>query len=193
MANMDKYTDKQETEVKSTKDSGLAEFAKLHKNNEIDWSIIPYIKKASGLKVFAKGVMCYEDAKLAIANGADGIHVSNHGARQLDTTPATIDVLGEVVRAVKELEKPIPVFFDGGVRKGADVLKALAIGADVVFIGRAVLWGLATNGQAGVERVVDILNRELKEAMLATGCMNVEQAKGNKSLIYERPEYIFKL
>ena len=68
---------------------------------------------------------------------------------------------------------PIPVFFDGGVRKGTDVLKALAIGADVVFIGRAVLWGLATAGQVGVERVIDILNRELKEAMIATGCMNV--------------------
>jgi len=82
-------------------------------------------------------------------------------------------VLAEIVRAVKEMEKPIPVFFDGGVRKGTDVLKALAIGADVVFIGRAVLWGLATNGQAGVERVIEILNKELKEAMLATGCMSV--------------------
>ena len=137
--------------------------------------------------------MCYEDAKLAIANGADGIHVSNHGARQLDTTPATIDVLAEVIRAVRESGSQISVFFDGGVRKGTDVLKALAIGADVVFIGRAVLWGLATGGQAGVEQVIDILNRELKEAMLATGCMNVEQARGNKSLIYEKPEYIFKL
>lgn len=146
MANMAKYMGKEETEVKSSKDSGLAEFVKLHKNNEIDWSIIPYIKKVSGLKVFAKGVMCYEDAKLAISNGADGIHVSNHGARQLDTTPATIDVLAEVIRAVREMGAPIPVFFDGGVRKGTDVLKALAIGADVVFIGRAVLWGLATAG-----------------------------------------------
>jgi (S)-2-hydroxy-acid oxidase len=81
MANMAKYMGKEETEVKSSKDSGLAEFVKLHKNNEIDWSIIPYIKQVSGLKVFAKGVMCYEDAKLAISNGADGIHVSNHGAR----------------------------------------------------------------------------------------------------------------
>jgi isopentenyl diphosphate isomerase/L-lactate dehydrogenase-like FMN-dependent dehydrogenase len=91
------------------------------------------------------------------------------------------------------MKSDIPVFFDGGVRKGTDVLKALAIGADVVFIGRAVLWGLATNGQQGVERVVDILNRELKEAMLTTGCMNVNQARGNQSLLYERPEYIFKL
>ena len=137
--------------------------------------------------------MCYEDAKLAIANGADGIHVSNHGARQLDTTPATIEVLEEIVRAVKEMKNPIPVFFDGGVRRGSDVLKALAIGADVVFIGRAVLWGLATNGQVGVEKVINILNQELKEAMLATGCMNIDQAKGNKSLIYDKPEYIFKL
>lgn len=83
--------------------------------------------------------------------------------------------------------------FDGGVRKGTDVLKALAIGADVVFIGRAVLWGLSAGGQVGVEKVIEILNRELKEAMIATGCMNIQQAKGNKSLIYEKPEYIFKL
>ena len=100
----------------------------------------------SGLKVFAKGVMCYEDAILAIQNGADGIHVSNHGARQLDTTPATIDVLPEIVRAVKELNPSIPIYFDGGVRKGTDVLKALAIGADCVYVGRPILYGLATDG-----------------------------------------------
>ena len=111
----------------------------------------------------------------------------------MDTTPATIDVLAEVIRAVKDMKSNIPVFFDGGVRKGTDVLKALALGADVVFVGRAVLWGLATNGQHGVERVIDILNRELKEAMLATGCMNVAEARGNQSLLYEKPEYIFKL
>jgi isopentenyl diphosphate isomerase/L-lactate dehydrogenase-like FMN-dependent dehydrogenase len=81
MANMVKYMAVNETTVKATKDSGLAEYARLHKNNEIGWDIISYIKKVSGLKVFAKGVMCYDDAKLAIANGADGIHCSNHGAR----------------------------------------------------------------------------------------------------------------
>ena len=102
--------------------------------------------------------MCAEDAVLAIKNGADGIYVSNHGARQLDTTPATIDVLSEIVQAVRPLNKYIPIYFDGGVRRGTDVLKALALGADCVFVGRPILWGLATNGQQGVERVLEILN-----------------------------------
>ena len=91
----------------------------------------------------------------------------------MDTTPATIDVLPEIVRAVKDSGRKVPVFFDGGVRRGSDILKALALGADNVFIGRALLWGLAAAGQKGVEDVVRILNEELKEAMLATGCMNI--------------------
>lgn len=91
----------------------------------------------------------------------------------MDTTPATIDVLPEIVKAVKDSGKKVPIFFDGGVRRGSDILKALALGADNVFIGRALLWGLAADGQKGVEDVVRILNEELKEAMLATGCMNI--------------------
>ena len=91
----------------------------------------------------------------------------------MDTTPATIDVLPEIVKAVKDSGRKVPIFFDGGVRRGSDILKALALGADNVFIGRALLWGLAADGQRGVEDVVRILNEELKEAMLATGCMNI--------------------
>lgn len=88
--------------------------------------------------------MCKEDALLAIENGIDAIFVSNHGARQLDTTPATLEVLEEVVEAVKGTN--IEVFFDGGIRRGSDVLKALALGAKGVFIGRPILWGLAAGG-----------------------------------------------
>lgn len=124
---------------------------KKHKNNEIGWDIIPYVKKVSGLPVYAKGVMCAEDVVLAIENGVDGIYVSNHGARQLDTTPATIEVLKEIVDQVEKTCKlkgipKIPVWFDGGVRSGADVLKALALGADIVWVGRPILWGLACEG-----------------------------------------------
>jgi isopentenyl diphosphate isomerase/L-lactate dehydrogenase-like FMN-dependent dehydrogenase len=143
--------------------------------------------------VVAKGVMCYDDAVLAIENGADGIFVSNHGARQLDTTPATIDVLPEIVAAVKNSARKVPIFFDGGIRKGSDAFKAIALGADVVFIGRPVLWGLAVGGQQGVEKVIELMNEELKQCMLTTGCMNINDVRGNTNLIYDKTEHIFKL
>ena len=109
------------------------------------------IKQKSGLPVFAKGIMCREDARLALENGIDGIYVSNHGGRQLDTTPATIEVLEEICQEVSTYcqEKGIakvPVWFDGGIRHGSDVLKALALGADLVWIGRPVVWALACEG-----------------------------------------------
>ena len=107
--------------------------------------------------------MSYEDAVMSLMKGADGIFVSNHGARQLDTTPATIQVLESVMQAIKDSgRKNFPVIFDGGVRTGEDVLKAIALGANLVLIGRPVLYGLACDGQSGVERVLRILNDELK-------------------------------
>ena len=126
--------------------------------------------------------MCAEDAVLAIENGIDGIYVSNHGARQLDTTPATIEVLKEIVDIVEKTCKQkqipkIPVWFDGGVRTGSDVLKALALGADLVWIGRPVPWALACEGQTGVENLIRILNDELKEAMLSCGLHSLQDLK----------------
>ena len=96
--------------------------------------------------VIPKGISNYDDAMLALKNGADGIMVSNHGGRQLDTAPATLDCLPEVVQAVEDHGVKVPIFFDGGVRQGSDVLKAIAMGADAVFIGRPVLYGLAYDG-----------------------------------------------
>ena len=98
------------------------------------------------MPVIAKGVMCAEDAKLAVEHGADAVYVSNHGCRQLDTTPATIEVLPEIAQQVKEMGTNTPIWFDGGVRTGEDAFKAIALGADIVWIGRAVLWGLACQG-----------------------------------------------
>ena len=95
------------------------------------------------LPIILKGIQCAEDAKKAVEIGADAIWVSNHGARQLDTTPASIEVLEECVKAV---QGKIEVYFDGGVERGTDVIKALALGAKCVFIGRPVLWGMAYNG-----------------------------------------------
>jgi len=196
MENMAKYMEQgEETNVKSKGGSGLAEFVKTHKNNEIGWDVVPYMKKVSGLPVWAKGVMCADDARIAIENGVDGIYVSNHGARQLDTTPATIEVLKEIADEVERVckekgIKKVPVWFDGGIRSGSDVLKALALGADLVWIGRGVLWALACEGQTGVENINRILNEELKEAMLRCGCYSLEDIK-KKKILYEKDELLF--
>ncbi len=110
------------------------------------------------MKIILKGIMAPEDAHLAVQHGADAIIVSNHGGRQLDCVPSTIEVLPRIVAAV---DGRIPVLFDGGVRRGSDVFKAIALGADLVLIGRPVVWGLGYKGQEGLEAVVNILEREL--------------------------------
>ena len=196
MANYDKYkqTHGETADIKSSgKDSGLAEYVKNHKDMNIGWDVIPLIKKLSGLPVVAKGIMCAEDAIIALEHGADAIFVSNHGARQLDTTPATIEVLEEVILACQG--KNVEVYFDGGVRRGTDILKALALGAKAVFLGRAVLWGLGAGGQKGVERVLEIMHEELKEAMIQTGCQSVDDIhRLGKALLYKESElYTAKL
>lgn len=197
MQNFAKYVKEgAESNVKGKSGSGLAEFVRQHKDNDIDWSVIKKIKTLSGLPVFAKGIMCKEDARLALENGADGIYVSNHGARQLDTTPATIEILPECVAEVelytkeKGLSKRPDILFDGGVRTGTDILKALAMGADTVWIGRGVLWALACEGQTGVEKIIKLLNDELKEAMLLTGCYNIQDIRKN-NILYDKSELIF--
>ena len=113
----------------------------------------------------------------------------------MDTTPATIEILKEVCEEVektcKEMGiKKVPVWFDGGIRNGSDILKALAYGADIVWIGRAVLWALRCDGQQGVESIIRILNEELKEAMLRCGCYCLDDIKKNK-IIYEKNELLF--
>ena len=198
MGNFAKYENQgQKTDLAhQSEGSGLANFAKHHKANDIDWSIIKYIKANSdGLLVFAKGIMCAEDARLALEAGYDGLYVSNHGARQLDTTPATIEVLREISEEAEKFARETntpkrPVFFDGGVRTGADVLKALALGADLVWIGRPILWALSIGGQRGVENLLRILNEEFKEAMLQCGCMSIADIK-SKNIIYADDELVF--
>ena len=198
MANYSKYLEQgQKQDLKANEEglSGLAAFVKNHKNNEIGWDIIKYIKKESGLLVFAKGIMCKEDARCALENGVDGIYVSNHGARQLDTTPATIEILGEVVNEVELFAKEtkadkVPVWFDGGIRSGADVLKAYALGADLIWIGRPVLWALSCQGQKGVENMLRMLNEEFKEAMLQCGCYDLNDIR-TKNIVYKPEELLF--
>jgi isopentenyl diphosphate isomerase/L-lactate dehydrogenase-like FMN-dependent dehydrogenase len=117
-------------------------------------------------RLLVKGVVTGEDAAVAVEHGADGIVVSNHGGRNEETLRATIDCVPEVVAAV---HGRVPVFVDGGIRRGTDVLKALALGATAVGIGRPQVWGLAAFGQPGVEAVIDILNRELAAIMRQAG------------------------
>jgi 4-hydroxymandelate oxidase len=118
------------------------------------------------MKVFIKGLETREDAALAVKNGADGVIVSNHGGRATETGRGTIEALPEVVEAVGGR---IPIFVDGGFRRGTDVYKALALGATAVGIGRPYIWGMGAFGQQGVERVLDILNNELRLAMVGCG------------------------
>jgi 4-hydroxymandelate oxidase len=133
------------------------------------WYTWDYAEKVRGmLKVpmVAKGILTAEDAKLCIEHGFDAVYVSNHGGRTMDYDPSTLEVLPEIVDAV---QGRIPVMFDSGIRSGSDILKALALGAKAVCIGRGCRWGLAGYGAAGVQRVLEILQGELVMAMAATG------------------------
>ena len=124
-----------------------------------------------------QGVLAPADALLALRNGAAGVIVSNHGGRQLDHSPAALDMLPHVVAAVRGARSPnrtAPVWVDGGVRRGTDVVKALALGADAVLLGRPVLYGLAAGGRAGAARVLALLRRELELAMALCGVARVE-------------------
>ncbi|KAE9982610.1 hypothetical protein BLS_003716 [Venturia inaequalis] len=143
-------------------------------NPTLNWeNDIAWLKEQCGpeMQVWVKGIATAEDALLALHYGVDGIVVSNHGGRQLDGALATIDALPDVVAAV---QGKIPVHVDGGIRHGTDVFKALALGADFVWIGRPVLWGLAYNGQEGVELCLRLLSDEIKLCMGLAGTVRVE-------------------
>jgi 4-hydroxymandelate oxidase len=130
------------------------------------WKDLEWIKSSTGLPVVAKGIMTGEDAKLCEESGADAIIVSNHGGRHLDNTLATIEVLPEAVAAVKG---KMEIYLDGGIQRGADVVKAIALGAKAVFIGRPLFWGLAVGGEQGVVRVLNILREEIELTMAKCG------------------------
>ena len=132
----------------------------------LTWDTITWIRSFARVPIVIKGILAPEDARLAADHGAAGVLVSNHGGRNLDTTPATIQALPAVVEA---LAGRLPVLLDGGVRRGTDVVKALALGARAVLIGRPPLWGLAVDGASGVQRVIEILKNELTTAMALCG------------------------
>ncbi len=143
------------------------------------WEFVERLKAATSMKVMVKGIVTAEDAERCIARGADGIVVSNHGGRADESGRGTIDCLPEVARAVR---KRVPVILDSGVRRGTDVFKALALGADAVGIGRPYLWGLGAFGEAGVARVLRLLRAELRTVMSLSGARALREI-GADSLV----------
>jgi 4-hydroxymandelate oxidase len=138
----------------------------------LTWDAIDWIRSFAKVPVILKGILAPEDARLAAGSGAAGIIVSNHGARNLDTTPSTIEALPRVMEAV---DGRMPVLLDGGIRRGTDVVKALALGAKAILIGRPYLWGLAVAGGDGVQQVVEILRNEFAAAMALCGATRLEE------------------
>jgi 4-hydroxymandelate oxidase len=155
-----------ELEGTAAEGSGRRDYEGLEQDPTLDPSAIAWLKDLSGLPVVVKGILRPDDARRCLDHGADGIFVSNHGGRQLDSAVATADALGAVVEAV---DGAVEVYVDGGIRSGIDVLKALALGARGVFVGKPVLWGLAHDGARGVEEVLRALRTELLEAMALAG------------------------
>ncbi len=147
--------------------SALGEFFDRHWDPSISWRDLAWLQSITTLPILVKGVVRGDDAKLAIEHGAAGVIVSNHGGRQLDTAIPTARALPEVADAIHGRGA---VLVDGGIRRGTDVLKALAMGAQAVLLGRPVLWGLAVNGQHGVQTVLQLLKDECDLALALAGC-----------------------
>ena len=151
--------------------SAFAQYVTDLLDSSLTWDDVDWLKSISPLPLVIKGIMTAEDAVLAVDHGAAGIVVSNHGGRQLDSTLGSLDALPDVVAAVRGR---IEVYLDGGIRRGTDVLKALALGANAVLVGRPILWGLALGGADGVRAVLDELHTELDTAMALAGRANLK-------------------
>ncbi len=141
-------------------------------NPSVTWEDARDLMKSWGGKFILKGIQCKEDAILAAEMGASGIVISNHGGRQLDGAPATLDLLPEIVDVVG---KDIEVLIDGGISRGSDVIKALALGAKACLIGRAYMYGLGAGGEKGVSRCYDILREEMVRVMQLIGCSDIHE------------------
>ncbi len=157
---------------------GLSPLADYINQPALNWKDLIWTRSLSGLPLVLKGVVRGDDARRAVESGVAGIWVSNHGGRQLDTAIPTARALPEVIEAVGGR---VPVVVDGGIRRGTDIVKALALGANAVAIGRPQLWGLAAAGEEGVREVIEMFRRELTLAMALSGCRSV--AEIDRSLV----------
>ncbi|CAH2229900.1 hydroxyacid oxidase 1-like [Pararge aegeria] len=158
-------------DLSKIKGSGLSKYMTNTFDKSITWDDIKWLKSVTKLPIVAKGILRGDDAVKAVEAGCSGILVSNHGARQLDGVPSTIEALPEIVEAVKNYD--VEVYLDGGVTTGTDVYKALVLGAKMVFVGRPALWGLAVGGQDGVQRMLSIFRNELEYTFQIAGTPTV--------------------
>lgn len=162
-------------------DGGLIGFINTQFDRTVTWDDARWLRENWDGKLAIKGISTPEDAQRCVGIGADAVWVSNHGGRQLDTAPATIDTLPAIADAVAGKAE---IILDGGVRRGSDVVKALALGANAVALGRAYLYGLAAGGETGVRRALEIIDSELRRTMALCGCAKVSAL--TRDLIFER-------
>ncbi|HEU5217194.1 MAG TPA: alpha-hydroxy acid oxidase, partial [Gemmatimonadales bacterium] len=153
-----------------TEGSALASFISGMRDSTLQWKDLEWLSALAGIPLVVKGLVRGDDARRAVDHGAAGVVVSNHGGRQLDTAIASLTALPEVAAAVGDRTL---VMMDGGIRRGTDILKALALGANAVMVGRPVLWGLAVEGEAGARRVLELLIAELDLAMALAGAPHI--------------------
>ncbi|KAF9690869.1 hypothetical protein EKO04_011110 [Ascochyta lentis] len=160
-------------------------------DDTLEWdNIIPWLKANTKMQIWLKGISSPEDVEQAIAAGVDGIVISNHGGRQLDGVPATLDSLRQCAPIAKG---HIQIAVDGGIRRGSDIFKAIALGVDFCFLGRIAIWGLAYKGQEGVELAIKILFEEFKSTMALAGCRSVKEITPNHLSVLEHNGVLAKL
>ncbi|MEM8899270.1 MAG: alpha-hydroxy-acid oxidizing protein, partial [Bacteroidota bacterium] len=154
-------------------------FTGVYSRPSITWKDLSFLRSVTDLPILLKGILHPQDAKLAVQHGVDGIIVSNHGGRQVDGTISAIDALEGVVQAIQQVKSDIPVLMDSGIRTGAHVFKALALGAKAVCVGRPYCYGLTISGQQGVEEVFSNLIADFELTMALSGCKDIAEVPGS--------------
>ena len=152
-------------------------------DSSLSWKDIDWMRSITSLPIILKGILHPDDALQATKHDIQGIIVSNHGGRQLDTAIASIDALEDIAKAVRSQTQQIDIYLDGGIRRGTDIFKAIALGAKAVLIGRPILWGLAVDGERGARNVLEILKKEFRLAMNLSGCVTIEDIRKNNLLV----------
>ena len=158
-------------------------------DDSLTWEVLEWLVRMAPVPVLLKGVLRPEDAERAIKAGVAGIIVSNLGGRSTDHAPSTLEALTEIAPVVKGR---VGLFMDGGIRTGTDIFKAMALGAQTVFIGRPVLFGLAVGGENGVKHVIELLRKEFEAIMKLSGCASLAQIQGNRQQMVVHQSYYSK-